>query len=290
MKAGFRILIVFAVCIAVAPDVSAQWPKYPDQNVPRKADGSIDMDAPTPRMPDGKPDLSGTWENVGRGPGRLPKQDLSLDEKPYATFNDVGAGFKDGLPFLPAAKALRDQRRARNSADNPDVWCLPMGNMQFNVHPFPRKMVQTPGLLIIMYESHQGLRQVFLDGRTIPPDDPNPTFFGYSVGRWEGETLVVETAGFRDGQWLDIIGSPLSDAGRTIERFTRTKTGQLEVEVTFEDKKSYTRPFTVRLTQRLMADDEIFEMVCLENNRSVEHLAPDTGAKPEVSPIFTPQK
>jgi hypothetical protein len=275
MRAVCQLVVVSAICAVWAPGLSAQWPKYPDQNVPRKADGTVDMDAPTPRMPDGKPDLSGTWENTGRGPGQQPKQALGLDEKPHATFANVGAGFKDGLPFQPWAKELRAERMARNSADNPDVWCLPMGNMQFNVHPFPRKMVQTPGLLIIMYETHQGLRQVFMDGRQIPPNDPNPTFFGYSVGRWEGDTLVVETSGFKDGQWLDIQGSPFTEMGRTIERFTRTNTGTLEIEVTFEDKKAYTRPFTVRLTQRLMPDDEIFEMVCLENNQSIKHLVPD---------------
>ncbi len=274
MKASLTVLAVVTACVLASAETSAQWPKYPDQNVPRTPDGKINMAAAAPRMPDGKPDLSGTWENIGRGPGQQPKQELSLDEKPHATFANVGAGFKDGLPFQPWARDLRAERMARNSADNPDVWCLPMGNMQFNVHPFPRKLVQTPGLLIIMYETHQGLRQVFLDGRTIP-DDPNPTFFGYSVGHWDGDTLVVETSGFKDGQWLDIQGSPLTDVGRTIERFTRTSTGQLEIEVTFEDKKAYTRPFTVRLTQRLMPDDEIFEMVCLENNQSIKHLLPD---------------
>ena len=274
MKASFTVLAVVTACVLASTETSAQWPKYPDQNVPRTPDGKINMDAPAPRMPDGKPDLSGTWENTGRGPGQQPKQALSLDEKPHATFANVGAGFKDGLPFQPWARDLRAERMARNSADNPDVWCLPMGNMQFNVHPFPRKLVHTPGLLIIMYETHQGLRQVFLDGRTIP-NDPNPTFFGYSVGHWEGETLVVETSGFKDGEWLDIQGSPLTDVGRTVERFSRPNTGQLEIEITFEDKKAYTRPFTVRLTQRLMPDDEIFEMVCMENNQSIKHLVPD---------------
>jgi hypothetical protein len=147
-----------------------------------------------------------------------------------------------------------------------------MGHMQFNIHPFPRKMIQTPNVLVILYETHMGLRQIFLDGRPAPDNDPQPWWYGYSRGWWERDTLVVETTHFRDGGWLDINGSPLTDAGRTIERFRRTSVGQLEIVVTIDDPKAYTRPFTVRLNQQLMPDAELIEMVCQENNRSIEHL------------------
>jgi len=274
MKAGFKILVVLvvlAVCAAFSPDASAQWPKYPDQNVPRKADGTIDMDAPAPRMPDGKPDLSGTWENIGRGPGRLPKQELGLDEKPHATFNDVGAGFKDGLPFLPAAKALRDQRRARNSADNPDVWCLPMGNMQFNVHPFPRKMVQTPGLLVMLNEMNAGYRQVFTDGRPLPTD-PVPSWQGYSTATWQGDTLVISSIGFRDDLWIDWNGSVITEAAKVQERIRRPDYGHLEIEVTVDDPKAYTRPWTVSLRQQIALNTELVDEICLENEKSLQRM------------------
>ena len=264
---------LFLVVLLLTIPASAQWPAFRTPGVPRLPNGEVDMDAPTPRMPDGKPDLSGLWENVGSagaGRGATP-QLVSLDEVAPASFFDVGAGFKGGLPIRPWAAELKKQRMARNSQDNPDAWCLPMGNMQFNVHPFPRKMIQTPHLLVILYETHQGVRQIFLDGRPRPANDPQPWWYGYSRGWWEGETLVVETTNFRDGEWLDINGSPLTDEGRTIERFTRKSVGELEILVTVEDFKAYTRPFTVRLVQRLMPDGELIEMVCQENNRSIHH-------------------
>jgi hypothetical protein len=260
------------VMLSVTP--AAQWPSYQTAGLPRLPDGTVDMEAPTPRTPDGRPDLSGVWENVGRGQGQ-GREAVGPDEVPFATFFDVGAGFRDGLPLQPWAAALKAQRMADNSKDNPDAWCLPLGNMQFNVHPFPRKIIQAPHVVLILYETHQGYRQIFLDGRPLPPaeDEPQPWWFGYSVGRWEDDTLVVETTHFRDGEWLDIAGSPLTDAARTVERFRRVNVGQLDLEVTFDDPKAYTRPFTVRLRQRLMPDTDIIEMVCAENNRFPQHVS-----------------
>ena len=235
-------------------------------------DGTVDLNAPPPKTADGKPDLSGVFRVAGRPPG-TPREALGPDGKPLAAFRDIGEGFKDGLPLRPWAKELLQKRMADDAKDNPDVWCLPMGNQQLNVHPFPRKILQTADTLIILYESHQGLRQIFMDGRSLPASpELRPWYFGYSVGRWEGDTLVVETSGFKDGGWLDINGSPLTDQGRTIERFRRTNFGTIEVEQTIDNPKAYTRPFTTRLTWRLMPDTEIMEMVCLENNRSVDHI------------------
>jgi hypothetical protein len=276
MNMTIRCLTVTAALILVSTAVSAQWPDYKDARAPRTADGKVDLNGPAPRTPDGKPDLSGTWRNVGRGQNE-PREALSLDEKPLATFRDIGAGFKDGLPLQPWAKALLAERMANNSKDNPDVWCLPLGNQQFNVHTFPRKVVQAPGVVLLLYETHQGIRQIFTDGRAIPKNDPQPWFYGYSVGRWEGDTLVVESGGFRDGGWLDINGSPLTEQGRTIERFRRPNFGTIEIEQTIDDPKAYTRPFTTRLTWRLMPDTEIMEMICLENNQSIHHLVGKDG-------------
>jgi hypothetical protein len=271
-----RFLLVIAVLAIIPVAASAQWPDHQDVRAPRAADGKVDLNGPTPRTRDGKPDLSGTWRNVGRGP-KEPRAALGLDEKPLATFRDIGAGFKDGLPLRPWAKELLDKRMADNSKDNPDVWCLPLGNQQFNVHTFPRKVIQTPGVVLLLYETHQGIRQVFTDGRSLPTNDPQPWFYGYSVGRWEGDTLVVETSGFRDGGWLDINGSPLTEQGRTIERFRRPNFGTIEIEQTIDDPKAYTRPFTTRLTWQLMPDTEIMEMICLENNQSIHHLVGKDG-------------
>jgi hypothetical protein len=271
MKALFHAVALLALLAAVRAPVAAQWPDYKDPRAPRLPDGKVDLNAPPPRTTDGKPDLSGVWRNAGRRPGEAREQ-VSLDEKPLATFANIGAGFKEGLPLRPWAAELLKQRMADNSRDNPDVWCLPLGNIQFNVHSFPRKIIQNPGVLVLLYETHMGLRQIFTDGRPLPNNDPQPWFYGYSVGRWDGDTLVVETTGFKDGGWLDINGSPLTDQARTIERFRRPTYGTLEVEETIDDPKAYTRPFTVRLTQQLMPDTEIMEMVCLENNQSIQHL------------------
>jgi hypothetical protein len=176
-------------------------------------------------------------------------------------------------PLQPWAADLVAQRRATNSKDNPDALCLPMGLMQLHTHPQPRKIVQTPELVIIMYEGNEGLRQIYTDGRSLPDNDPQPWWYGYSAGKWEGDTLVVETIGFKDLGWLDVWGSPLTDKGKMIERFRRPNFGTLEIDVTIDDPKAYTAPFTVRVNQRVMANTELIEFICAENQKFEEFLS-----------------
>ncbi len=262
---------VLALAVALAPPLSAQWPKYPTPDVPRLADGGPDLNAPTPRLADGKPDLSGNW-TAGLGGGRRGAPPPL--GPPRATFFNVGAGFPNGLPLRPWAKALLDERRAANSKDNPDVWCLPMGYMQFHLHPQPRKIVHTPAFMAIIYEANYGIRPIYIDGRPVPPlGGPQPWWYGYSVGRWEGDTLVVESNNFLDGGWLDVWGSPLTDAATITERFTRSRFGELNIAITIDDPKAYTEPFTVGVTQRIMVDQELIEFICNEYNRAAEHIA-----------------
>ena len=192
--------------------LAAQWPLFEGKRAPRNADGEVNLEAPAPKTADGKPDLSGLWERFGPG-GANPNFDAlqSTDGgPPAATFWNLGAGVRGGLPFTPLAAMLRDERMADNQKNNPDALCLPMGLMQLHLHPQPRKIVQTPNLIVMMYEGNEGLRQIFMDGRPLPVVDENlqPWWYGYSVGRWEGDTLVVETVGFRDDVWLDVQGSP----------------------------------------------------------------------------------
>ena len=274
-----RMAVLIAVAALVGPGLSAQWPTYPTPDVPRLAGGEPDLDAPTPRTSDGKPDLSGNWVNrFGGGRRGAPPP---TDGPPRATFFNVGAGFPDGLPFRPWAKELLDQRRADDSKDNPDVWCLPMGYMQFHLHPQPRKIVQTPALVVITYEANYGLRLIYTDGRPLPPQgEPQPWWYGYSVGRWDGDTLVVQSNNFLDGGWLDVWGSPLTDAATITERFTRPTFGALDIVVTIDDPKAYTAPFTVGLSQRIMVDEELIEFICDENNRSIEHIEPPPAVVP----------
>ena len=269
MKAFDRVLAPLAVLslFAASPPAFAQWPAHPDSRVPRTAEGEPDLNAPAPRMSDGKPDLSGVWQGLNAaaaGQGPVP---LGTEGPPVAGFLDVAQNIEGGLPLRPEAAALLEERRAGNGKDNPEAHCLPMGIMQFHTQGAPRKIVQTPGLVVILYEASMGLRQIFTDGRALPAEDPHPWWYGYSIGRWEGDTLVVETAGLRDGGWLDIFGTPLTDAAKLTERFRRVSYGRLEIDITVDDPKAYTRPWTVRVNQRIMPEQELIEFVCLENQR-----------------------
>jgi hypothetical protein len=190
----------------------------------------------------------------------------------YATFFNVGAGLKDGLPLLPAAADLLKRRVAENSKDNPDAHCLPLGLMQLHMHPQPRKIIQNPGVTVILYEAQAGIRQVFTDGRPLPPADAQPWWYGYSTGKWDGDTFVVETTGFRDDVWLDVNGSPFTNKGKMTERFRRPNYGTLDIDITFEDPSMYSKPFTVKVKHRIMPDTDLIEFICGENERSDAHL------------------
>jgi hypothetical protein len=187
-------------------------------------------------------------------------------------FWNIGAGLDGDLPLRPWASELRNKRVAELSRDNPDAHCLPIGFTQLHNHPQPRKIIQTPTLIVMLYEANGGIRQIFTDGRPLPANDPQPWWYGYSVGRWEGDTLVVDTVGFRDGGWLDVNGAPLTDAAKLTERFRRVNYGNLEIEVTVDDSKAYTRPWTaVKMHHRLLPDEELIEFVCGENEKSSGH-------------------
>lgn len=263
-RAGLCVVLITAMAVS-AVTLSAQWPKHSTPDVPRTASGEPDMNAPAPRTADGRPDLSGVWRGGGGRQGGPPP---ATDAPPVAGFRDVAQNMKGGLPLTPYGAELLKTRVAGNSKDNPEAHCLPMGIIQLHTQGAPRKFFQTPRSLVILYEASWERREIFTDGRKLPPaDDVHPWWYGYSTGTWDGDTLVVETSGFRDGGWLDIIGSPLTDAGRVTERFRRVSYGRMEIDVTIDDRKAYTRPFTVRVNQQLMLDEELIEFICLENQR-----------------------
>jgi hypothetical protein len=252
MKLFLGVAGSIALLTTLSPRLSAQWPRYPAAGVPRTADGQPNLNAPSPRTREGKPDLSGVWENIGwrelarvsntvSGTGGSPGQPRVLPPGPNMFF-DLASVVPDGLPLQPAAADLKKKRMADNNKDNPDAHCLPLGNMQLHTHPEPRKIIQTPAVIVILYEGNAGVRQIFIDGRPLPGNDPQPWWYGYSIGKWDGDTLVVETSGFRDGGWLDVNGSPLTDAGKMTERFRRVNVGRLDIEITVDDRKAYTRP------------------------------------------------
>jgi hypothetical protein len=264
---------VLPVTLAAGLAPAPQWPLYVRPEVPRAADGSPDLNAPAPRLPNGRPDFTGTWESRVGPSGRLGGPflpSLTPDAPPVATFVDAGRNVKGGLPYTPWADQLRKQRMARFSQDNPDAQCLPMGFLQTHTHSQPRRIVHTKDDLIVMYEANQGLRQIFTDGRSLP-EGPNPQWEGYSVGRWDGDTLVVESLGFRDEGWLDVNGSPFTNALRLTERYRRVNYGRIEIDVTINDPKAYTQPFTLRVNWRLEPAQQLIEFICQENNVSKQH-------------------
>jgi len=275
VKVQSRMGVTCAAVMAVvwlSPSVWAQWPSYPSGGVPRLANKELDPKAPPPRTADGKPDFTGLWETIRTGTGQVVLGSEVPPLQRTSQFWNIGAGLDGDLPLRPEAAKLRAARVASNSKDNPDAHCLPIGITQLHNHPQPRKIIQTPKVLVILYEANGGVRQIFLDGRPLPNNDPQPWWYGYSVGRWDGDTLVVETTGFRDGGWLDVNGAPLTDAARMIERFRRTSYGQLEIDVTVDDPKAYTRPWTAKtIRQTLLPDDELIEFVCAENEKSTKH-------------------
>jgi hypothetical protein len=258
----------------------AQWPAYPTPGVPKTADGKPDLTGPVPRTPDGKPDFSGMWRFVDSPdarPGLPPpagarSPGIGVRIPGLLQFFDIGSTLQDGLPFRPWAAELRSQRVAENNKDNPDAHCLPIGLMQLHTHPEPRKIVQTPGLIVILYEANSGVRQIFLDGRPLPGKDADHWWYGYSAGKWDGDTLVVETTGFRDDVWLDVEGTPLTSSAKMTERFRRLNYGNMEIEVTVDDPKAYTKPWTVKVRHRIMLNTDLIEFVCLENEKDAVHL------------------
>jgi hypothetical protein len=268
----------FALVVTMSPSVRAQWPLWMPSGVPVTAEGTPDVNAPPPRTADGKPNLSGVWGALP--PPRADAPPVGGTPAPPAAtagpvgpsgsvFGNIGAQVAGGAPYQPWAAELVKQRMADNSKDNPDAHCLPMGVMQMTSHPFPRKIIQTPAEVVMIYEaSGTTVREIFLDGRPLPPADAQPWWNGYSIGRWEGDTLVVETAGFLDEGWLDVRGSPLTSAGRLIERYRRPTYGSLEIDVTIDDPKAYTKPFTAKVNNRLLVDSQLIEFVCLDKDAS----------------------
>jgi hypothetical protein len=273
-----RIAIGIIVCVLTSP-LSAQWLDYPTPGIPRLADGKPDRAAPTPRTSDGKPDLSGIWGipcPIGNAVGvggfnGVPTMYCATEVAIPPEFGNIGQSLKEGLPFQPWAAELVKKTRANNRPNDPLTHCLPTGVVRLDVFPLFRKVVQLPGYIVILNELNAMYRQIFTDGRPLPVD-PNPSWNGYSTGKWEGDTLVVQTAGFRDGLWMDTGGTPLTDAARLTEKFQRVNYGTLEIELTIDDPKAYTKPWTIHLTQILAPDTELLDYICAENEKDARHL------------------
>jgi len=249
-------LLSVAVAALLPVCASAQWINYKTDGIPRTPDGKANMTAPAPKTPDGKPDLSGLWRQPN---GVKYTVNIAADLKP------------DEVPMQPWAAEVYKQRQETLSKDDPVGHCLLPGVPQMNAVPYPYKIFQNPKEIVILYEAFATFRQIFTDGRDLPKD-PNPTFMGYSVGHWDGDTLVVESNGFNDVTWIDTGGHPHSDAMRVTERYHRVDFGHIDYAVTIDDPKAYTRPWTVSYRIQLMPDTELLEYLCTQNNKDLQHL------------------
>jgi hypothetical protein len=273
LRLGPIVAIVIVLCGGTTI-AFGQWLRYPTANVPRKADGKPDLTTPAPRQPDGKPDFSGIWLSAAKIPcsaefSKFIECGSEIGGSPLAL--NIGAGLKGGLPYQPWAAALVKQRTADNSKDDPHARCLPDNPPRPFGLPHLTKFVHTPRLLVLLNEVNAMYRQVFIDGRPLPVD-PNPSWNGYSTATWERDTLVIKTNGFRDALWLDMAGSPMTDAAKMTERIRRPNFGTLELQVTVDDPKAYTRPWTVQMNQELWVDTELIDEVCLENEKSSQRM------------------
>jgi hypothetical protein len=243
--------------LLLATPVSSQWKNLPMNGVPLGPDGKPDMSAPAPRTADGKADLSGIY---------MPNMKY---------FRNLAADI--GLENVPMTEEARRIHKLREDGtrgwEEPDAHCLPQGVPKINMAPVPFKIVQTDKLVVLVYEAFNLWRQVHLDSREFA-DDLNPSWLGFSKGRWEGDTLVVETRGINGKQWLDHGGLPTSDKLTVIERFRRPNFGQLDIELTITDSTYYTKPWTVMTNARRLVGTELFEFICNENEKSRQHMGP----------------
>jgi hypothetical protein len=267
-----RVLKVICGCIlasALIPDpAQAQWLNYPTSGVPRLPDGSPNLAAPTPRTPDGKPDFSGIWEpEKNRACPAGGCADMQVPQE----FLNIGWSLKDGPPYQPTALQIRNKRAEESGKDDPVSRCLPGGIVKLHTTPQLRKIIQIPGLLVTLNEMDATYRQIFIDGRPLPSADL-PSFKGYSTAKWEGDTLVVQTSGFTEGIWLDRNGSPMSEDAKITERFQRLNYGTMEIELTIDDAKTYTRPWTIKLIHKIVLDTELIDYLCVENEKDVGHM------------------
>jgi len=296
IRRRYEALVTVAFVILGTPlastHLAAQWLKYPTAGVPRKADGKVDMSARSPRMADGKPDFSGIWTtgepNVRRTGGLSSPKEATGPREPQSP-NDgqspgdasaitasrqmanIGVDLPGGLPYQPWLVPIVKERTDNLAKDDPHIRCLPDNFLRAYGLPHLLKFVHTPNLLVVLNEMNAGYRQVFTDARPLP-EDPTPSWQGYSSGKWSGDTLVIDTTGLRDDTWIDWNGSVLTQAAKVREQIRRPDFGHLEIQVAVDDPKAYTKPWTVTLVERIVVDAELIDEICLENEQSLQHM------------------
>jgi hypothetical protein len=289
-----RLCIVTGALLVAAnlgQPLSAQWIHIPTPGVPHKADGSVNMAGPTPRLADGKPDFSGIWmtgeTNNRRGetlsspttaPGPRTKEDPATEKPGDQTritasrqMANIGVDLPGGLPYQSWQLPIVKERTANLAKDDPHIKCFPDNFIRAYGMPHLLKFVHSPGLLVVLNELNAGYRQVFTDARPLPVD-PNPTWQGYSTAKWAGDTLVIDSIGFRDDTWIDWNGSVITQTAKVREQIRRPDFGHLEVQITVDDPKAYTKPWTVTLKQKIVVDTDLIDEMCMENEQSLQHM------------------
>jgi hypothetical protein len=251
--------------------LAAQWLKHPTAGVARKADGSVDMSAGTPRTAVGKPDFSGIWTSDEVDPRRPGVPPNPHDATTSRRMVNLGVDLPGGLPYRPWLAPIVKERTANLAKDDPHIRCLPDNFLRAYGMPHLLKFVHTPNLLVMLNENNAGYRQVFTDARPLP-EDPTPSWQGYSSAKWSDDTLVIDTIGLRDDTWIDWNGSVLTEAAKVREQIRRPDFGHLEIQVTVDDPKAYTKPWTVMIKERLIVDTELIDEICLENEQSLKHM------------------
>ncbi len=268
VRPAIQWLVVFALA-AMPTVVGAQWLNYRTPGIPRLPNGAPDLKAPAPRMPDGKPDFSGMWfANV---PSRdyCREKDCIQEERMAREQIDLGLSLKDGLPYTEWSKEQMKARRANGGREDPHSYCMPPNFPRAWTLPQHSRIVQTPGLMVVLHEFNAAYREIYLDGRPLPVN-PNPTWNGYSTGHWEGDTLVIETNGIRDDMWLDIQGSPITESARVTERLNRLNLGLLQIEIGVNDPRAYTKPWSVTIEMALQVDTQMLEEICMDNEKDTK--------------------
>jgi hypothetical protein len=290
-----RALVSVALVVLGTPfsttRLAAQWIKYPTPGVPRKADGKVDMAAPSPRMADGKPDFSGVWmtgePNSRRSEGLSSPKEAAGPRAQVPSYGDspgdptaitasrqmanIGVDLPGGLPYQPWLVPIVKERTNNLAVDDPHIRCLPDNFLRAYGLPHLLKFIHTPNLLVVLNEMNAGYRQVFTDARPLPKD-PTPSWQGYSSGKWSGDTLVIDTNGLRDDTWIDWNGSVVTESAKVREQIRRPDFGHLEIKVTVDDPKAYTKPWTVTLMQRIVVDTDLIDEICIESEQSLKHM------------------
>jgi hypothetical protein len=261
--------LLLAMLGASTAKAFAQWLDYPTPGIPRTESGAPDLEAPAPRTSDGKPDFSGMWFANVPSKDYCEEKDCIQEERMAREQINLGIKVEGGLPYTEWSKEQMVKRRANGGRDDPHTYCMPPNFPRAWTLPQYIKIVQTPTLMVVLHEFNGAYREVFLDGRPLP-DDPNPTWNGYSTGHWEGDTLVIETNGIRDDMWLDIQGSPVTESARVTERLKRINFGIMQIEIAVDDRKAYTKPWSVTIEMAVQVDTTMLEEICLDDEQDVQ--------------------